>query len=384
MNIAIFTDTFVPQINGVSEVIKGLKAELERTGHAVWIVAPRMRNYRDTDPRTIRIPSVPFPGLTEHRVAFPSLKDVNPRFLKENRIDIIHSQTPAPIGFLGLMLARRLKIPHVHHYQTFFEDYVHYFHLPKKLGRISVRAISRWFCNRCDLVTVPTYPFKSLLESYGVKTEIKLWNSGIDIDRFRKGRSMRQELGISDKAFVLLFVGRLAREKNIPFLLEIMPRLVKKNKDTVLVIAGDGPLRKHLIRYTEELGVADNVVFTRYIPPEKIPDVYKSADVFVFASLTETQGLVTLEAMASGLPVVAVPAYGIKYTLLDGEGCFLVDLNAGDFIAKILLLRDRRARKRMAEKGRKFVRRFSCEKSTRKMIELYKTLKTGRNPGSRG
>ena len=268
MNIVIFTDTFVPQINGVSEVVKGLKSQLEKLGHKAWVVAPAVGKYRDSDPRIIRVPSVPFPLLTEHRIALPDFKNINVRFLRENRIDIIHSQTPAPIGFLGLLLARRLKIPHVHHYQTFWEDYIHYVHVPKKLGKLSVRTISRWFCNRCDLVTVPTYPFKNMLEDYGVKTEIALWNSGIDIARFKRGKSIRSELGIPDRAFTLLFVGRVAKEKNIPFLLEIMPRLVKKDRNTFLVIAGDGPMRKTLLRYSDELGIKDIVFFTGYIPPE--------------------------------------------------------------------------------------------------------------------
>lgn len=374
MNIAIFTDTFTPQINGVSEVTKNLKSGLEARGHKVWIVAPKIRGYHDTDPQIIRMPSFQFPGVSEHRLSFVNYRKVNRKWIRKNKIDLLHSQTAGPLGIMAVIIARQAKIPHVHHYQTFFEDYVHYVKLPRAFSRWGVRRVSGWFCNHTDLITVPTYPFKTILESYGITREIRLWQSGIDIAKFRKGKSMRKEWGIPSNAFVLVFVGRVAMEKNISFLIELMPELKSLDRDVRLLIVGDGPMRSELERYAENLGVENRVVFTGYIPPEEIPNVYHSSDLFVFSSLTETQGLVTLEAMAAGLPVVAVSAYGIKYMLQDAEGAILLNLNHKEFIKQIRLLMNPKVYSKMSEKARGFVQGHGYGRSTEAIITIYKDL----------
>jgi len=374
MNIAIFTDTFVPQINGVSEVIKNLKKGLELHGHKVWVIAPHLKGYYDSDPHIIRLPAIVFPGVSEHRISLPVFSKINSRFIKKEKIDIIHSQTIGPVGLMAMLLALKMKLPHIHHYQTFFEDYVHYVKLPKAFSKYSVRKISCWFCNRTDLVTVPTYPFKTLLESYGVTQKIKLWQSGIDINRFKKGNSIRSELKIPSDAFVLVFVGRVAKEKNISFLIEIMPSLSHLKRDIRLLIVGDGPVRKELEDYAKILKVRDKIIFTGYIPPERIPDVYHSSDVFVFSSLTETQGLVTFEAMAAGLPVVAVSAYGIKYTLQNCKGALLVNLNHRDFISQIEKLMDKNFYKKMSKNSLSFVKNYDYLCSTKEIEKIYKSL----------
>lgn len=371
MNIAVFTDTYVPQINGVAEVIRNLKRGLEDLGHTVWIVAPRVGGYTDHDPRIVRLPGLKFPGLPEHRISLPAFHKVNPAWLRRNRIDLIHSHSWGPVGFMALLLARQTGLPHVHHYQTFYEDYVHYVKFPPRFSRWSVRKLSAWMCNRTDLVTVPTYPFKTLLESYGVTRDIRIWQAGIDLAKFARGRSLRKEWGVPKDAFVLLYVGRLAKEKNISFLIELMPHLQPADRDIRLLIVGDGPMRTDLESYARHLGLERRVLFTGYIPPEHISDVYHSADLFVFASLTETQGLVTLEAMASGLPVVAVGAYGIKYMLQDSEGAILLNLNQREFIRHILRLMNPRLHKTLSEKAKAFARNYGYQRANQNLLALF-------------
>jgi glycosyltransferase involved in cell wall biosynthesis len=312
--------------------------------------------------------------LSEHRLSLLYFRKINVRFLREKKIDLIHSQTPGSIGLLGIILAKQSGIPHLHHYQTYFEDYAHYLMLPSVLMRFSIKKLSKWFCNRMDLITVPTYPFKSLLESYGIKKEIRLWTSGINTRRFRYGQNIRNELGIDQGKILLLFVGRVAKEKNIEFLLELMPDLVKKDPRFHLLVVGDGPQREELIQYAKSLGVKRHVSFVGYIPRERMADIYHSADLFVFSSLTETQGLVVLEAMAASLPVVAVPAFGIKYVLQDGEGAFLSELNKHEFIDKILRMLRKDVYGKMRKKALRYVARFSCERSTADIIRIYKDL----------
>lgn len=374
MNIAIFTDTYIPQINGVVEVIRGIRNGLEGKGHKVFIVAPRIKSFKDKDKRIIRVPSFPFPGLSEHRISFLYFRDINKKFIIKKKINIIHSQTPGTIGMIGIILARQCRIPHLHHYQTFFEDYAHYLKIPKPLSLLTIKNISRWFCNRVDMVTVPTYPFKSVLESYGIHKDVYVWASGIDLKRFRGGKNIRKQVGIPSDAFVLLYVGRLAREKNISFLLELLPYIRKKKKNIRLMIVGDGPLRSQLEEYAEELKISDLTIFTGAVSPDEVKNYYHSADIFVFSSLTETQGLVTLEALASGLPVVAVSAYGIKYVLKDGEGAFLVSLNRRTFLEKIQKLMHKRVYESMQKKGKAFVRNYTYAASTKKLMGIYNGL----------
>lgn len=375
MNIAIFTDTFAPQINGVVEVVHTLYDGLRKKGHNVFIVAPRISNIIDRDPNVYRIPSLPLPGMmSEHRISLLYFRKINVRFLREKKIDIIHSQTPGSIGLLGIILAKQAGIPHLHHYQTYFEDYAHYLMLPSVLMRFSIKKLSKWFCNMMDLITVPTYPFKSLLESYGIRKEIRLWTSGIDTRRFRKGQNLRSELGIDKGKILLLFVGRVAKEKNIEFLLELMPDLMKRDSRFHLLIVGDGPQKEELIQYTKTLGVRRHVTFAGYIPRERMADIYHTADLFVFSSLTETQGLVVLEAMAASLPVVAVPAFGIKYVLHDGEGAFLSELNKHEFVEKIFKMLKKEVHRKMRKKALNYVSRFSYERSTAAIIRIYRDL----------
>ncbi len=375
MNIAIFTDTYAPQINGVVEVVRMLCQGLRKKGHKVFIIAPRISSAIDTEPDIYRIPSLPLPGMmSEHRIALLYFRQINVRFLRTNKIDLIHSQTPGSIGLIGIILAKQAGLPHLHHYQTFFEDYAHYLMLPQYLTRFSIKKISKWFCNMMDLITVPTYPFKTLLESYGIRKEIKLWTSGIDIRRFKKGKSIRSELGLKKEDIVLLFAGRVAKEKNIDFLIEMMPDLVRKNDRFRLLVVGDGPQRPELENYAKSLGVKKHVVFAGYMPREQMADIYHSADVFVFSSLTETQGLVVLEAMAAGLPVVAVAAFGVKYVLEDGKGSYLSELNKHEFMSKIMLLMNKTVYKKMRNKALHYVTKFSLERSTETVLRIYRGL----------
>ena len=371
MNILIITDTYKPAINGVVEVVKNLKKRLEFLGHKVFIIAPKYKGVPEEE-GVLRFKSVPFPGLSEHRISWLYSRQIKKKFFIDNKIDIIHSQATGTLGMLAIVLAKRYKIPHINHYQTFFEDYAHYLHLPKKIGQFSIKTFTRWFCNRVDLITVPSLPFFTVLENYKIKRPIKLWVSGINIKKFELGINHRKEWGIPEGAFVLSYVGRIAKEKNIPFLLELMPYIVKKDPNIYFLMAGDGPMRKDLEKYATIMGIEKNVRFLGYIESEQIANVYASSDLFVFSSLTETQGLVVLEAMAAGLPVVAVNAYGLKDTLKNDVGAYLVNLNRMEFLEKIFALKDNP--ELYAEKkaqALEYVKDFSYEASTEKMVEIY-------------
>jgi len=309
MKIAFFTDTYYPQVNGVVTSIGILKSQLERLGHKVVIITVKVPNPgNETD--VIRVSSIPFPMQKEHRVAmFYSYKTI--RMIKREKFDLIHTHTEFSIGTFGRIVAGKLNLPLIHTYHTMYEDYTHY--VTKGVGdRYAVKLVkklSRIICNKSDCVIAPSEKTYSVLKDYGVRSNLTIIPTGVDIKRFYPDleiyNSFRDKLGISRSVNVLLFVGRLAKEKNINAMIKAMPEIVEKKPETVLVIAGDGDEKSSLENLSEKLRVSDNIIFIGEVKYTEIDKYYKMADFFISASTSETQGLTYIEALASGLPVIA-------------------------------------------------------------------------------
>jgi len=309
MKIAFFTDTYHPQVNGVVTSIGTLKSQLERLGHKVVIITVKLPHTgNETD--VIRLSSIPFPMQKEHRVAmFYSYKTI--RMIKKEKFDLIHTHTEFSIGTFGRIVAGKLNLPLIHTYHTMYEDYTHY--VTKGVGdRYAVklvRKLSRIICNKSDCVIAPSEKTAGILKDYGVRSRLSVIPTGIDIKRFYPDpeiyNSFRDKLGIDRSAKILLFVGRLAKEKNINVLIKAMPEIVKTNSDALLLIAGDGDEKANLVDLSEKLRVSSNIVFAGEVKYTEIDKYYKMADFFISASTSETQGLTYIEALASGLPVIA-------------------------------------------------------------------------------
>ena len=313
MRIGIFSEAYTPYISGLvtSEVM--LKKALEAQGHEVYVVTANLESFKyeyDEEERVLRIPGIPT-GIYDSR--FTSIYPVRAiNKIKSWKLDVIHSQTEFAIGTFARILAKQYNIPLVHTYHTMYEDYIYYitkgyFDKPsKKL----VEYLTKFYCDTTatELIVPTNKIYKLFTEKYKFEKNINIIPTGIEIDRFFKEKQdqkdindLKKSLKLDKKDFVLLFVGRLAEEKNIEFLLNCQKELIKKNKNIKLIIVGDGPDKEKYEEYSKELGIDKNVIFTGKAKWTDIPYYYHVSNLFVTASKTETQGLTVIEAMASNL-----------------------------------------------------------------------------------
>ncbi|HAF69784.1 MAG: Glycosyl transferase family 1 [Acetothermia bacterium 64_32] len=375
MKIGLFSDTYLPQINGVTTTVHWLREELERLGHEVYVFCPHYGRERP-DPRVIRLPAVTFPFHRESRVALPL--PIRARRVLEG-LEAVHSHTPFSLGTLALWAARR-GLPHVHTYHTLYVAYRHYLPPPLRPPRRMAEVLSAAFCNRCDAVTVESTPIRDELLRYGVRVPIHVFPFGVNLRLFSQPirHDLRKDLGLSPQARLLLYVGRLAQEKNVSFLLRMFGELAKRRPEAVLIMIGGGPAAGELVQQAHRLGIAGRVLFPGYIGHERLVDYYRQADVFVFASKTETQGLVVLEAMAAGLPVVAIPEMGVKDFLVDGVNALCAPEDERGFAGRVMeVLEDRELRERLKEGALATAHRLSSEASTQRLLAVIESLRRG-------
>lgn len=336
MRILMISDVYFPRINGVSTSIQTFRAEFEKLGHEVTLIAPDYPAACCEDPTIVRIPS--------RKVVF----DPEDRMMKLGKImelsdslaganyDLIHVHTPFVAHYAGVKLAKRLKLPLLITYHTLFEEYLYHYipFLPRGLLKKAARHFSRSQCEQADSIIAPSSVIVELLKRYGVRKSIEVIPTGIHCQRFKAGdgERFRQQYGIGSERKVLLNVSRVAFEKNIGLLLEVANRLRQDFPEVCLLIAGEGPAKMTYIQQAKKLGLDDHVVFVGYLDRDSaLLDCYHSADYFVFSSKTETQGLVLLEAMAAGLPVVSIAAMGTRDILLDCTAAAIVEDDVQDF-----------------------------------------------------
>ena len=354
MNIGIFTDTYLPQINGVVSSIVTLEEQLKKQGHNVYIFTISHPQADDNKSYVYRIPSLPFVFLKDHRVGIIySQKLVNR--VKKLKLDIILSQTEFSLGFLAKLISKKLDVPMVHTYHTMYEEYMHYISKGVEFSPELARKYSKMFCNSVDGIVAPTQKTKDLLLNYGVKKPIEVIPTGINFAPFSPSRytqedirTLKEQYHLPQDAPTVLFVGRIAKEKSIDFVLDAFPEVVRHIPKAKFFIVGDGPETSNLKEQVRELQLEDSVIFAGLQPWATIGKFYQLGDVFVSASVSETQGLTFAEAMAAGLPVVAKHDESIEALVQD-------DYNGRKFITKeelskalIDLLEDERYRKTLS------------------------------------
>lgn len=375
MKIGIFSESYDPVLNGVTVSILTLTTELKKLGHEIYVFAPGYRGHKDIESEVLRFPSVRTWAARDYPLAVPYL----PRLVQRVRrldLDIIHTQTPFMMGWLGLRLARRLGIPIISTNHTQYAEYAHYFPLaPVAATRAVIIGYLRRYYNRCDGVVVPSSPIAELLRDYGVRTPIHVIPTGnaLDTSLDEEARArIRREHGIPADARVMLYVGRLAREKNLGLLLEAFDRLSRKHDDLYLFVVGGGPFETECREIASGLGCCKRVAFAGSVPREKVAKYYSAGDFFTFPSVTETQGLVIGEALGAGLPCVAVNAGGSPEMLVEGEDSLLAENDIEDFTAKIdRLLTDRELAQRFSVKAVENAARFSPHGMALRMLEVY-------------
>ena len=384
MRVGIFSDTYYPHINGVSTSIKMLEDELIKKGHKVYIVTVNpdsMRYKYEDDGRIIRIPGIPT-GIYDYRLTSTySFKAFNR--IKEWNLDVIHTQTEFGIGTFARVLGRQLGIPVVHTYHTMYEDYVYYItkgHFDTSSKKI-VEYITKFACDKTikELI-VPTKKTYSLFkDKYKFDRNVHVIPTGINIENFYKEtidpdevKSIKEKLKISDEDKVLLFLGRVAKEKNIDFLIENHVQILKKHPNCKLMIVGDGPDIDEYKELSKKLKIEDKVIFVGKVPWAKTKLYYNLADIFVTASVTETQGLTVVEAMAASKPVVAIDDESFNTTVIDDLTGYLFNTEKEyiDIINK--LLSNEELMINMGNQGRINSFAYSSSFFADRVLEVYK------------
>ena len=336
MNIGVFTDTFYPEISGVNTSVMLLKRELENKGHNVYVFScsnPALKNLPDIH-NTFRLPSAPLIFLPSRRFAVVYQKSIAHKIGLLN-LDIVHTNTEFSLGYFGKLVAASLNKPVIHTYHTLYKDYVHYLtkgHFPNFSAEMA-RVYSRIFCNTCCTIVTPTEKTRDLLLEYNIERPIEVIPTGIDIEHFKpspddaaKIKAIKAGLSIGADEQVILYVGRIAKEKNIETIVRHMPEYFKLHKNEKLLIVGDGPFRPDIELLAKNLGISEKVVFAGEKPWEEIALYYKMGSVFINASLSETQGLTFIEAMAAGIPVLAKRDRSVEKIIIDGySGCLFDD-----------------------------------------------------------
>ena len=382
MRILMVSDVYFPRVNGVSTSIETFRRTLAALGVELRLVAPRYGTEPD-EPGVVRVPGWPVPGDREDRlVGWRAMHRAT--LAAAEGCDLVHIQTPFVAHYAGLAAARRRGLPVIATYHTLFEEYLQHYAplLPTGWLRRRARGLSRRQCNALDGVIVPSTAMRERLLGYGVGVPLHVLPTGIPIERFRgcDGAAFRAQHGIAPERPVALFVGRVAHEKNIGFLLDALPQALRRRPDVLLLIAGEGPARAELEARVKREGLGDAVRFIGYLDrADALPACYAAADVFVFASRTETQGLVLLEAMAAGLPVVALAAMGTTDILGPERGARIAPDSPEGFATVVEdVIANGRLRKQLATEARSYAREWADTVMAERLAALYRRQLEGR------
>ena len=381
MRIGLFSDTYPPYINGVSTSVNMLKIALEKLGHEVFVITvnDKLLDYSfEEDEHVIRVPGIKT-GIYDYRLtsAYP-LKII--KKIKSMNLDIVHVHTEFSIGSFGRIIAKQFNIPIVATYHTYYEDYLYYINKGffDKTSKKLLKTLTQFYEDKTvDSLIVPAEKIKKIFQNqYDYKKEIAVIPTGIAIERFykenidkNKKEKIFKKLNLSNEDFLILFVGRIAEEKNIKFLIDAHKKLINDDKKYKLVIVGDGPDVKNLKEASKD--IKDNVIFAGKSPWEDVPCYYDMADVFVTASKSETQGLTVLEALASSTPVVCANDPSYIDAILPGTNGYVFDTEE-EYIKNIKKLKaDENLRKDFAKNARGYSENFSALKYGERVLEVY-------------
>lgn len=329
MNILMVTNTFVPHVGGVARSIESFSEHFRQLGHNVKIIAPMFDGTPEHEKNVLRVAAIRNFNHTDFSVSLPIPHYLHDE-LEQFDPDIVHSHHPFLLGATALRIAHAYKLPLVFTHHTRYEDYTHNIPGDSPALKRFVEALATNYANTCDHVFVPSESMASVIKERGVVRPITVVPTGVDIGHIGSGdkSAFRRTLGIPDTAFIVGHLGRLTKEKNIPFLMRAVAEFIKHadpNLDIRMVIFGDGPVRAEISAFFENQGLGEKLYLAGAVSKDHVADAYHCMNVFVFSSQSETQGMVITEAMAAGLPVVAVDAPGVREVVATGHNGYLLD-----------------------------------------------------------
>lgn len=391
MRIGLFTDAYVPSVNGVVTSVETLKKALEQKGHTVYIVTvgqdSKTYDYNEKE-KILRIPGIPL-GIYDYRMSsiYP-LKVINR--IKSWNLEIIHSHTELSMGIFARLFAKQYNIPLVHTYHTMYKDYTWYVSRNIKFFDMgckkAVEYISKFYCdNTADAFIVPTVKTYHLFrDEYHYDKDIYIVPTGLDASRFYKENSdklkvlkLKHDLGYKRKDFVMLFVGRLAQEKNVPFLFDIIEKT--KNKSIKLLIVGYGPDEEKYKKEVKEKGLDDRIKFTGKVAWNDMPNYYHVCNAFITASTTETQGLTVIEALAASLPVICIDDDAFKSVVVDNFNGRIFK-NEKDCLQIVEELATNKLElENLTDKTESSIKKYSLSSFADSVLEVYKVAITKHN-----
>ena len=375
MNVVIFTNTYKPHVGGVANSVERLVSAARGRGHRVCIVTPTFPDMPDEENEVIRVPAIQNFNATDFSVSLPVPMQLRER-LRAFDADLIHTQHPFLLGDTALRWAESQRLPLLFTYHTMYEQYTHYVPADSQALKRFVVELCNGYANLCDHVIAPSESIKRILQDRGITTPITPIPTGVDCEQYRGGDGyrFRQRFDIPEEAFLLGHVGRLAPEKNLIFLTEAAAQTLTNHHQSWFVVAGDGPEKEQMQQVLERSGVMDRTVFAGVQTGEDLVDLYTAMDVFVFASKTETQGMVLTEAMAAGVPVLALDANGVRDIISHQEDGFLVtEEHPESFVKTIEHMRkmDTSRRNDLSRNALRKAEAFSTERCLNKMLQVY-------------
>jgi 1,2-diacylglycerol 3-alpha-glucosyltransferase len=379
VRISMFTNTYLPHIGGVARSVSTFVEDLIAAGHDVQVVAPTFPGQQEDDADYIlRVPAIQNFNGSDFSVRIPLTGEIREE-ISDFEPDIIHSHHPFLLGDSAVRMSRLLGTPLIFTHHTRYEQYTHYVPLDSPALKRFVSDLATEYANICNQVIAPSHGIKELIHKRGVRSSITVLPTGIDIKRFRSGNSerFRQLHSIDPQMVVIGHVGRLAAEKNLLFLTRAVAAAVQAKPTMKFVVAGKGNLDDGMREIFQQQGIDDSLILTGSLSGSDLADCYAAMDVFVFASQSETQGLVLAEAMAAGVPVAALSATGVDDVLTDQvNGIRLAADASEDALASAILslADDTDLRQKLRTGAVKTAEKFSRQSSCNQLIALYRTV----------
>jgi glycosyltransferase involved in cell wall biosynthesis len=381
VRVLFISDVYFPRVNGVSTSVRTFRQDLAGCGIETTLVAPDYGvDSDDSEPDVVRVAGARVPGDPEDRRMRWRALTWTLENLRGEAFDLVHIHTPFIAHYAGVKFARRAGIPCVATYHTFFEEYLHHYVpvLPRRIGRLVAKSFTRSQCRDVSGLIAPSEPMRDVLMAYGVTTPIHVLPTGLPEDRFKPGNGarFRAEQGLPADRPLVTYVGRVAHEKNIEFLVNVFAAVRRWVPNALFVIAGEGPARESLRQLVRRMDLSDHVRFVGYLDRNtSLLDCYAAADVFVFASRTETQGLVLLEAMAQGTPVVSTAELGTKFVLKPDCGAVIVPERESEFAAAVAkVLQTKPLHDQLRTRGRAYAQTWSSRVMAQRLADIYRAV----------